>query len=45
MRRKGGKSAKVAVPAPAVLALNVYLGTTGVDLVLGHSGSQPDQPA
>lgn len=41
VRRKGGKSAKVAVPAPAVMALNLYLGTTGADLVLGHSGSRP----
>jgi integrase/recombinase XerD len=36
VRRKGGKSAKVAVPAPAVVALNLYLGTTGADLVLGQ---------
>lgn len=41
VRRKGGKSAKVAVPAPAVVALNFYLGTTGADLVLGHSMSRP----
>jgi integrase/recombinase XerD len=41
VRRKGGKSAKVAVPAPAVVALNAYLGTTGADLVLGHSRSRP----
>lgn len=33
IRRKGGKSAKVAVPAPAVVALNTYLGTSGADLV------------
>jgi integrase/recombinase XerD len=31
--RKGGKSVKVAVPAPAALALNEYLGTSGADLV------------
>lgn len=36
IRRKGGKSAKVAVPAPAVVALNAYLGTSGADLVLGQ---------
>lgn len=41
VRRKGGKSAKVAVPAPAVMALNLYLGTTGTDVVLGHSASRP----
>ncbi|SFT76425.1 tyrosine-type recombinase/integrase [Arthrobacter sp. ov118] len=43
VRRKGGKSAKVAVPAPAVVALNFYLGTTGADLVhsQGHSMSRP----
>jgi integrase/recombinase XerD len=41
IRRKGGKTAKVAVPAPAVVALNAYLGTTGADLVLGHSMSRP----
>lgn len=41
VRRKGGKSAKVAVPAPAVVALNFYLGTTGADLVLGHARSRP----
>ncbi|MHA7278885.1 tyrosine-type recombinase/integrase [Arthrobacter sp. MDT2-2] len=33
VRRKGGTVAKVAVPAPAVEALNTYLGTTGQDLV------------
>lgn len=33
IRRKGGKTAKVAVPAPAVVALNAYLGTTGADVV------------
>jgi integrase/recombinase XerD len=41
IRRKGGKSAKVAVPAPAAVALNTYLGTSGADLVLGHSQSLP----
>lgn len=41
VRRKGGKSARVAVPAPAVMALNLYLGTTGADIVLGHSTSRP----
>jgi integrase/recombinase XerD len=41
VKRKGGKSAKVAVPAPAVMALNLYLGTTGADLVLGHGTSRP----
>jgi site-specific recombinase XerD len=32
IRRKGGKDGKVAVPAPAVEALNTYLGTTGREL-------------
>jgi integrase/recombinase XerD len=32
IRRKGGKDAKVAVPAPAVEALNAYLETTGREL-------------
>ncbi|MCO4254529.1 tyrosine-type recombinase/integrase [Pseudarthrobacter cellobiosi] len=41
IQRKGGKTAKVAVPAPAVVALNTYLGTSGADLVLGHSQSLP----
>lgn len=36
VRRKGGKSAKIAVPAPAVVALNVYLGTAGTELVHGQ---------
>lgn len=36
IQRKGGKTAKVAVPAPAVEALNLYLGTTGADLVPGQ---------
>ncbi|XAZ30241.1 tyrosine-type recombinase/integrase [Paenarthrobacter ureafaciens] len=40
IQRKGGKSAKVAVPAPAVVALNTYLGTSGADLVLGHGPAQ-----
>jgi integrase/recombinase XerD len=35
IRRKGGKDGKVAVPAPAVEALNAYLGTTGRELVAG----------
>jgi integrase/recombinase XerD len=38
IRRKGGKDAKVAVPAPAVEALNAYLGTTGHELVTGTAG-------
>lgn len=38
IRRKGGKDAKVAVPAPAVEALNAYLGTTGRELVAGTAG-------
>lgn len=38
IRRKGGKDAKVAVPAPAVQALNAYLGTTGRELVAGTAG-------
>ena len=41
VRRKGGKAAKVAVPAPAVEALNAYLGTNGADLVAGSGGSLP----
>ncbi len=41
IRRKGGKQAKVAVPAPAVVALNHYLGTTGADLVLVQGMSRP----
>lgn len=41
IRRKGGRSAKVAVPAPAVVALNSYLGTSGADLVFGQSQSLP----
>jgi site-specific recombinase XerD len=39
IRRKGGKDGKVAVPAPAVEALNAYLGTTGRDLVTGTVGA------
>jgi integrase/recombinase XerD len=38
IRRKGGKDGKVAVPAPAVEALNAYLGTTGRELVAGTAG-------
>jgi integrase/recombinase XerD len=38
IRRKGGKDAKVAVPAPAVEALDAYLGTTGRELVAAPSG-------
>lgn len=38
IRRKGGKDAKVAVPAPAVEALDAYLGTTGRELVAGTAG-------
>lgn len=41
IQRKGGKAAKVAVPAPAVAALNVYLNTTGAELVAGAGGSLP----
>lgn len=32
VRRKGGKVGRVAVPAPAVEALNAHLGTTGQEL-------------
>jgi site-specific recombinase XerD len=38
IRRKGGKDAKVAVPAPAVEALDAYIGTTGRELVAGTAG-------
>lgn len=38
IRRKGGKDGKVAVPAPAVEALDAYLGTTGRTLVGGAAG-------
>jgi integrase/recombinase XerD len=43
IQRKGGKTAKVAVPAPAVEALNLYLGTSGADVVpiLGPVRSLP----
>lgn len=41
IRRKGGKQAKVAVPAPAVMALNFYLGTSGAELVLGQGTGRP----
>jgi site-specific recombinase XerD len=41
VRRKGGKTPKVAVPAPAVVALNRYLGTTGAELVLAPGTSAP----
>ncbi|MFJ2662609.1 tyrosine-type recombinase/integrase [Arthrobacter koreensis] len=36
VQRKGGKTGKVAVPAPAVEALNLYLGTRGTELVPIH---------
>jgi integrase/recombinase XerD len=39
IRRKGGKDGKVAVPAPAVEALDAYLGTTGRELVAGPAGA------
>jgi integrase/recombinase XerD len=39
IRRKGGKGGKVAVPAPAVEALNTYLATTGRELVAGTTGA------
>jgi integrase/recombinase XerD len=39
IRRKGGKDGKVAAPAPAVEALNAYLGTTGRELVAGTAGA------
>lgn len=38
IRRKGGKAARVAVPAPAIEALDAYLGTTGRELVAGTAG-------
>lgn len=41
IQRKGGKIGKIAVPPPAVEALNIYLGTTGSDLVLGTGLSRP----
>jgi integrase/recombinase XerD len=40
IRRKGCKSAKVAVAAPAVLALNAYLGTSGAHLVISQAQAQ-----
>ncbi|MBD1542248.1 tyrosine-type recombinase/integrase [Arthrobacter sp. IA7] len=39
IRRKGGEEGKVAVPAPAVEALNAYLETTGRELVPGTAGA------
>jgi len=39
IRRKGGKDGKVAVPAPAVEALNAHLGTSGRELVAGTAGA------
>ncbi|WP_049828777.1 tyrosine-type recombinase/integrase [Arthrobacter sp. RIT-PI-e] len=36
IRRKGGKSAKVAVPAPAAVAVNEYLETNGAELIHVH---------
>jgi site-specific recombinase XerD len=39
IRRKGGTEGKVAVPAPAVEAIDVYLGTTGRELVAGTAGA------
>ena len=41
IRRKGGKQAKVAVPPPAVAALNFYLGTSGAELVQGQGTGRP----
>jgi integrase/recombinase XerD len=41
IRRKGGKDGKVAVPAPAVEALNAYLGTTGRELVVSPADGIP----
>jgi integrase/recombinase XerD len=41
VRRKGGTVAKVAVPAPAVEALNAYLGTTGQELVTAAGEGLP----
>lgn len=38
IRRKGGKDGRVAVPAPAVEALNAYQETTGRELVAGTAG-------
>jgi integrase/recombinase XerD len=39
IRRKGGTEGKVAVPAPAVEALEVYLRTSGRELVAGTAGA------
>jgi site-specific recombinase XerD len=39
IRRKGGNDGKVAVPAPAVEALNAYLGTAGRELVTVTAGA------
>jgi integrase/recombinase XerD len=39
IRRKGGEADKVAVPPPAVEALNAYLGTSGRELVTGTAGA------
>lgn len=39
IRRKGGSEGKVAVPAPAVAALEAYLGATGCELVAGTAGA------
>jgi integrase/recombinase XerD len=41
VRRKGGKTSKVVVPAPAVEALKAYLGTAGQELVNGTCGGRP----
>lgn len=41
VRRKGGTVAKEAVPAPAVKALNAYLGTTGQELVTAAGEGLP----
>lgn len=38
VRRKGGKDGKVAVPAPAVEALDSYLETNSQELVAGTAG-------
>lgn len=39
IRRKGGTVGKVAVPAPAVEALELYLGPMGRELVAGTAGA------
>jgi integrase len=41
IRRKGRKSAKVAVPTPTAVALNEYLGTNGADLVPAFAHGTP----